>query len=96
MSETFSIEQSGNECRFSGVLDFSTASRVLEQLQDCVRSHDTLSIDFSQAGRCNSAALAVMIELQAEASRCGHQVGFTSIPGGIRQLAEVCQVEDFL
>lgn len=96
MSDIFSIEQTDDRCVVSGVLDFTTASKALDDLGALVSSNEQLHIDFSQVGRCNSAALALLIELKAIARRQGHQVSFSEVPNGIRQLAQVCQVEGFI
>lgn len=96
MSEAFTIAQSDDTCRFEGVLDFGTARGVLQDLAHRVGESEQLTIDFSGAGRCNSAALAVLIELQATARRHGHEVRFRAVPDGIRQLAKVCQVETWI
>lgn len=96
MSESVSIEHSGDRCQVSGVLDFNTAREALDGLQTLVSSSEQLHIDFSRVTRCNSAALAVLIELKAVARRQGHQVDFVEVPSGIRQLAQVCQVEGFI
>lgn len=96
MSDSFSIEHSGDRCQVSGVLDFTTARQALNGLTSLVKSSEELHIDFSQVNRCNSAALAVLIELKAVARREGHQVSFTEVPSGIRQLAQVCQVDTYL
>ncbi|MGQ7842989.1 STAS domain-containing protein [Granulosicoccus sp. 3-233] len=96
MSDSFAIEQTGERCLITGVLDFTTASQALDNLGELVASNAQLQLDFSQVGRCNSAALALLIELRAIARQQGHQVSFTDVPDGIRQLAKVCQVDDFI
>lgn len=96
MSDPFSVEQSGDCYRVSGVLDFTTARQALNMLAPLVKTCEHLHIDLSQLNRCNSAALAVLIELKALARRQGHQVSFTQVPSGIEQLARVCQVDGYI
>jgi len=96
MTDSFAIEQAGERFVVTGVLDFTTARHALDKLGALVSSNEQLLVDFSQVGRCNSAALALLIELKAIARRQGHQVSFSEVPGGIRQLAQVCQVEGFI
>lgn len=96
MTDSFAIEQAGERCSVTGVLDFTTARQALDKLGAVVRSNEQLTVDFSRVGRCNSAALALLIELKAIARQQGHQVNFSEVPGGIRQLAQVCQVEGFI
>lgn len=96
MSDSFSIEQTADRCLVSGALDFTTANEALVSLGALVRSSEQLHVDFSQIGRCNSAALALLIELKAIARQEGHQVSFSGVPTGIQQLAKVCQVDGFI
>jgi len=96
MKDAFTLEQVDDCCLVSGVLDFTTASRALERIGAMVRASDQLQVSFAKTTRCNSAALALMIELKAIARRAGHQVTFSDVPEGLGQLAKVCQVDCFI
>ena len=96
MTDAFSVEQIDNRCVISGVVDFTTAKEALERIGAMVRSSDQLQVSFAKATRCNSAALALMIELKAIARGAGHQVSFSEVPEGLGQLAKVCQVDSFI
>ena len=96
MTDAFTLEQIDNRCLITGVVDFTTARKVLERVGAMVRSNDQLQVSFAKATRCNSAALALMIELKAIARGEGHHVSFSDVPDGLRQLAKVCQVDGFI
>ncbi len=96
MTDAFTLEQTDNQCLITGVVDFTTAREVLERLGVMVRSNDQLQVSFAKATQCNSAALALMVELKAIARRAGHQVSFSDVPEGLGQLAKVCQVDSFI
>ena len=96
MTDAFTLEQIDNRCVIAGVIDFTTAREVLERVGAMVRSNDQLQVSFAKATQCNSAALALMIELKAIARGAGHQVSFSDVPEGLGQLAKVCQVDSFI
>lgn len=96
MTDDFTLEQVDNRCLISGVVDFTTAREALERIGAMVRSNNELHVSFEQVTRCNSAALALMIELKAIARRVDHQVSFSDVPEGLGQLAKVCQVDSFI
>ncbi len=96
MTDTFTLEKIDNLCLISGVVDFTTAREALESIGTMVRSNDHLQVSFAKATRCNSAALALMIELKAIARHADHQVSFKEVPKGLGELAKVCQVDSFI
>ena len=96
MTNAFTLEKTDNLCLISGVVDFTTAREALESIGAMVRSSDHLQVSFAKATRCNSAALALMIELKAIARHAGHEVSFNEVPEGLGELAKVCQVDSFI
>ena len=96
MSASCTVTQDGETCLVSGSLDFLTTRSALDQLGPMVGDNKRLTINFGGVSRSNSAALALMVELQGIARRAGHDVSFDEVPGGLQQLAKVCQVDDLL
>lgn len=96
MKTAFAVEQTDELCKVSGDLDFTTAKEALKRLGAMVDASKQLQISFENVANCNSAALALMVELKGLARRSGHQVTFNQIPEGIQQLARVCQVEEII
>ena len=100
MSETATspavILLDGGVCRISGELDFTTARHALESVELLINDNATLEINLADVGRSNSAGLALMIEWLAIARRRKHEVTFSHIPDGLRQLARVCQVDGLI
>lgn len=96
MTGSFSLSCEEGLCRLQGTVDFTTASAALHQTAELVISHQRLVIDMSGLQRCNSAALALIIELLAVARRAGHDLSFREIPRGISELARVCQIDSLI
>ncbi|MFK8079240.1 MAG: lipid asymmetry maintenance protein MlaB [Granulosicoccus sp.] len=98
MSASVSLD-TGNgaaRCMIQGILDFNTASDVLEKVVPYIADNARLDIDLSGVTQANSAGLALLIEWLATARRADHVVTFHHIPDGLRQLAGVCQVDGLI
>ncbi|NND90394.1 MAG: STAS domain-containing protein [Granulosicoccus sp.] len=96
MNEGFTLEQTDTHCVVGGTLDFTTARRALDKMSPLVQSGELRQISFDGVTECNSAALALMIEVKGLALRSGHDLVFHDIPEGLQQLAKVCQVDGFI
>ncbi|MCK5923213.1 MAG: STAS domain-containing protein [Methylococcales bacterium] len=92
----FQISRSGDTLSIAGVLDFTTASEVLEAVTPAIRDTESLTVDLGGVSSSNSAALALMVEWLGLARRNQHSVRFQAVPDGIRQLAVVCQVDSLI
>ena len=49
MTDAFTLEQIDNRCLITGVVDFTTARKVLERVGAMVRSNDQLQVSFAKA-----------------------------------------------
>lgn len=90
------VRQDGDTLAVTGEIDFGSAEAALEQGRAAIESTANLTVDLSGVTQSNSAGLAVLIEWLGIARRSGHAVTFTGVPTGLRQLAEVCQVDQLL
>jgi len=54
-------------CQISGVVDFDTAPKLLEQVSEQIMPNGSLVVDFSGVSHANSAALALLLAWQEEA-----------------------------
>jgi len=89
-----------NPTRFSieGRVDFSTVPDLLKQAQVYLKAQDSekfnqLVFDFSQTESCNSAALALILEIV----KCGKQaklnLQFENMPEPLLQIAKAYDIE---
>jgi len=76
------VSTDGERCDIVGVLDFSSASSVLDTLTEHLQSKANSTISLAGVTASNSAGLAVLIECLAVAKRAGHTVKFEAIPDG--------------
>ncbi|MGD2119319.1 MAG: STAS domain-containing protein [Chromatiales bacterium] len=82
--------------RITGVLDFNTVPALLTQVQNLTRHEPEMSIDFSAMQRSNSAGLALLLELVAEARKKQRKLVFTGLPASLLDLAKMSNVEQLL
>lgn len=90
------IRVEGAEARLSGTLDFETTPGAHERLARLIATETELTLDLGGIERSNSAGLALLVECVAEAGRHGHRVRFRDVPAGLRQLAEVSEVDHLI
>ena len=83
--------------RISGILDFSTVSGLLTQVRSLARGADSdIKVDLSSLERSNSAGLAFLMELVADARKHNRKISFTGIPAQLLDLARMSNVEQIL
>lgn len=74
----------------SGALVFATASQVYEDAARALRAGAQTRLDLSGITRADSAGLACVLALLAQASRAGRALRVFHLPENLRALAEVC------
>lgn len=80
----------------SGALSFATAATALQMLDDALRPGDRSQLDLAGVRNCDSAGLACVLAVLAEAARRGHAVSLRHVPDGLRTLAQVSGVDALL
>ena len=80
----------------SGVLDFSTVSALLTQIHTLSGLDKEMTLDFSGLERANSAGLALLMELLADAKKRNRVVHFKGIPEKLIDLARMSNIEHLL
>ena len=80
------LEQSGNQVKLSGELDFET---VAEQLRNPSIRFDAgdLSVDLCEISRFNSASLALLLEWMKIAQQKGSQIKYHNAPEQLMAIA---------
>src|SRR6187551_3276608 len=80
----------------SGVLTFATAARAYAEGGRALASGSQTRLDLAGVTRADSAGLACVLALAANASRDGRHLAVVHWPEGLRALAAVCDVETLL
>ncbi|MBD8897484.1 STAS domain-containing protein [Rhodanobacter sp. DHG33] len=80
----------------SGALSFATATTALQMLGDALRAGDRSRLDLAGVRNCDSAGLACVLAVLAEARQRGQAVSLQNVPAGLRTLAQVSGVEALL
>ena len=77
----------------SGVLSFETAAAALRAIQSALAAGSIVRLDLAGVSQSDSAGLACVLAIAAEADRRGSAVQVVQMPAGMRVLAQVCEVE---
>jgi phospholipid transport system transporter-binding protein len=77
----------------SGVLSFGTAAAALADIGAALAAGPVARLDLAGVVRADSAGLACVLAVQAEAERLGRPLAVVNMPDGMRALAQVCEVE---
>lgn len=80
----------------SGALSFATAAAALQALDEALQPGDRARLDLAGVSSCDSAGLACLLAVLAEARRRGHTLSLQHITDGLRTLARVSGVEGLL
>ena len=80
----------------SGALTFATAARALAEGGRALALGVQTRLDLAGVTRADSAGLACVLALAANASRAGRRLAVVHWPEGLRALAAVCDVETLL
>ena len=73
----------------SGVVDFETVPALYDQLIAWLPKAVNVTISFADVESCNSAALAMIVELKADAQKMGSSVSFVDVPKELEDLAHL-------
>lgn len=80
----------------SGVLSFETAGSALVDIQAALSSGKISKLDLAGVSRTDSAGLACIVAVVAEADRSGNALRVTQMPVGMQALAQVCEVDQLI
>lgn len=91
----FVADPSAVRWSYAGPLTFDQAGAVLTAAQALPLPRDG-EIDLARLGAFDSSAVAVLVALARRAAREGRALRFMSLPSGLRALATLYGVLDFL
>ncbi len=94
---TFQLETQGPDAlALSGALVFATAAKALAQTRAALRESTTATLDLHGVQRADSAGLAVLLALSADARNQSRKLRLQNIPEGLRALAHLSDVESLI
>jgi phospholipid transport system transporter-binding protein len=73
----------------SGVVDFDTVPALYDQLITWLPKASDVTVSLQDVVSCNSAALAMIVELKADALKIGTSVSFVHVPKELEDLAHL-------
>ena len=82
--------------RVRGDMVFSTAGSLLEQGDALIAGEGPLVVDLSGVRKCDSAALALLLEWLERARRRGTDIRYRHLPDALRGIARLSNVEALL
>lgn len=89
----FELVRSPGKLTVGGTLSFDTAASALKALQAAVAVGDVGELDLGDVRHCDSAGLACVLAVVAEADQRGTALRVTRMPDGMQALAQVCEVD---
>ena len=86
----------GTVYRLSGRVDFQTAPKLLEQVNNQIVPNGSLVVDFTDVSEANSAALALLLSWQEQAKKQQCRLVHQNLPESIQKLSRICQVSELI
>ncbi len=82
--------------RVAGVLSFDTAVAALQAMRTASAAPGVERLDLAGVRHSDSAGLACVLAVTADAARHGRAVRVVGMPAGMQALAQVCEVDRLL
>ncbi len=92
----FELAASPGKLNVGGVLSFDTAAAALKAIQAAMAGGDVGELDLSGVRHRDSAGLACVLAVAAQADQRGTAVRVTHMPAGMQALAQVCEVDQLM
>lgn len=80
--------------RLEGALDFAHVSRWLEQSREWLGSGAALDLELGGVTRCDSAGLALLLELSRRARAAGAELRLLNAPAQLRELLDFYRLNE--
>ena len=90
------IQQNQHEYTISGAVDFLTAPALVQTSLDFFKGYksaETVTVDLSKVSSCNSAGLALMLEMVKNAQKNNITLRFENLPDTLLTIAKAYGVE---
>jgi phospholipid transport system transporter-binding protein len=82
--------------RVAGTMTFANAAVALDVINAAVARDGRATLDLSGVTRSDSAGLACVLAVLAQAAERGHRLSVRNMPEGMHLLASVCEVEELM
>lgn len=82
--------------QLAGELGFDTVARLLHAGERAFAPHPAVEVDMAGVTRCDSAAVALLLEWVRQAEARGARLAFRNLPGSIHAIASISDVEQLL
>ena len=89
MKQAALIPVDEHNATLSGVVDFDTVPALYDQLIAWLPKATDVTISLQDVESCNSAALAMIVELKADALKMGTSVSFAHVQKELEDLAHL-------
>ncbi|HET6553715.1 MAG TPA: STAS domain-containing protein [Dyella sp.] len=89
-------ESAPDTLRVSGVLTFANAASALEMIGVAAARGGRRVLDLGGVTRSDSAGLACVLAVLAQAAERGRPLAVSNVPEGMHLLASVCEVEGLM
>lgn len=90
------IEKTNGRFSIKGEMSFKTVNGLLAQSSALGFDGTPLYIDLDQVTRADSSGLALLVEWTARARRGDTKICFLNMPGQMREIARMTEVDTFL
>jgi phospholipid transport system transporter-binding protein len=80
----------------AGELGYGTVTRLLAAGEQAFAPHRSVVVDMAGVTRCDSAAVALLLEWVRGARARGATLAFRNLPGSIHAIASISDVEQLL
>lgn len=95
------VQQDNHRYQITGTIDFATAPALIKRVLQIFRTHrnngtgkaSDVVFDLSQVADCNSAGLALMLEMSKDAQSNNIQLHFDNLPASLLTIAKAYGVE---
>ena len=79
-----------------GALSFDTAAAALQAIQSALAGGSLSRLDLAGVSHSDSAGLACVLAVKADAARRGQALQVVHMPVGMQALAQVCEVDSLI
>lgn len=96
MSGPALVDAGGGRFALAGELGFDTVARLLESGRRAFAPHPAVEVDMAGVTRCDSAAVALLLEWVRIAESRGARIAFRNLPRSLHAIASISDVEELL
>lgn len=96
MSSKLTYQVDGGDIKLGGFIDRFTVTTLIKAIDISKISCEHLVINFAEVQKVDTAGLAWILKVMAQAKQAGQSVALTTLPKQLINLAEISGVEQLL